>query len=176
MKTRSQWLVAALALSVLCTVVGQLRSADGEKPASGDLKNDEKPIAVRRVGDENIRKELAAPADLKFDNVLLSEVIPSIADKHHIEIQFDEAALKDASIDPSDIRISAEIRGVSLRAGSESDPGTKANLACRIANEILIVTTTDRATCTLAVRIYDLHNLLGAAGRSKATTIRSSIS
>jgi hypothetical protein len=163
MKTRSQWLVAALALSVLCTVVGQLRSADGEKSAGGDLKNDAKPSALRRVGEEDIRKELAAPADLKFDNVLLSEIIPSIADKHHIEIQFDEAALKDASVDPSDIRISAEIRGVSLSAALEAILD-QANLTCRITNEVLLITTTDRDNASLVVKIYDVHELLGRGG------------
>src|SRR5436190_537251 len=155
MKTRSQWLVAALALSALCTVVGQLRSADGEKPASGDLKNDAKPSVSRRVGEEIIRKELAAPADLQFKNVLLSEVIPAIADKHHIEIQFDEAALKDASIDPSGIRVSVEIRGVSLGAALKAIL-SPLNLTYQRTNEILTITTTDRANAQLITRIYDL--------------------
>ena len=160
MKTRSQWLVAALASAVLCTVIGQLRSADGEKSAGGDLKNDAKPSASRRGGEEIIRKELAAAADLQFKNVLLSEVIPSIADKHHIEIQFDESALKDATIDPSDIRVSAEIRGVSLRAALKAilDP---VNLTFVLVNEILMVTTNDRANARLTMKVYDVHDLLG---------------
>src|SRR6185369_2832992 len=67
------------------------------------------------------------------------------------------------SVDLSDIRISAEIRGVSLRAALDAILD-QANLVCRISNEVLLVTTTDRANASLAVKIYDLHNLIGRGG------------
>ncbi len=80
--------IAAMAINrpVLC------RSAE---PGSGKDGSD-KNIAdhTRQVSEEKILAELKIKTDLKFADVTLADAIKTIADRHHLEIQFDEAAPK----------------------------------------------------------------------------------
>ena len=103
--------IAAMAINrpVLC------RSAE---PGEGAKDGSDKNIAdhTRQVSEEKILAELKNKTDLKFADVTLADAIKTIADRHHLEIQFDEAALKDAAIDPQTVHVpQLKLNGISLR-------------------------------------------------------------
>ena len=150
--------IAAMAINgpALC------RSAE---PDQGTKNGSEKNTAdhARQVGEEKIRDELKNKTDLKFADVSLADAIKTIADRHHLEIQFDESALNDASVDPQAVLVTAEIRGVSLQAALKAILAPS-YLTCEVANEILMITTMDHANAGLSIKIYDLHDLVGRGG------------
>jgi hypothetical protein len=147
-------MIAAMAINgaVLC------RSAEpDQRTENGSDKNT--ADHARQAGEEKIHAELNNKTDLKFAGVTLADAIKTIADRHHLEIQFDEPALKDASIDPQTALVTAEMRGVSLRAALDAIL-SQHNLTCRIANEVLEITTVDEANSRMIVKVYDIRDLL----------------
>ena len=146
--------IAAMAINgpVLC------RSAEpDQRTENGSDKNT--ADHARQAGEEKIHAELNNKTDLKFADVTLTDAIKTIADRHHLEIQFDEPALKDASIDPQTVHVSAAIRGVTLRAALDAIL-SQHHLTCRVANEVLEITTIDAANSRMIVKVYDIRDLL----------------
>jgi hypothetical protein len=91
----------------------------------------------------------------------LSEYMASLADQLKIQVIFDNAALRDATIDPSTTPVGLvlkNVRGKTLLSLILAEH----NLTYVVRDGILIVTTTDKANAQLTTRIYDCRDILAA--------------
>ena len=67
------------------------------------------------AAERKIRDALRQPTQLEFVNTPLKNVIDYLKDQHHIEIQFDSAALKEAGVNDS-TPVNKNLKGISLRS------------------------------------------------------------
>jgi len=95
-----------------------------------------------------IGKALASPTHIDFVRVPLSDGIEYLKDLHHIEIQFDVAALKVAGINEN-TQVTFKIKGVSLRSGLQLML-KQFGLTYTIQNEVLLITTPKEANREIA--------------------------
>ena len=61
------------------------------------------------------RKEIAQPTQIEFVETPLKDVVAYLQDLHHIKIQLDFAALKEAAIDEN-TPVTKKLKGISLRS------------------------------------------------------------
>ncbi len=125
------------------------------------------------TAEENrIRRVLTEPTECNFSEVPLKAVINYFKQKHHIEIKFDMAALKNADppIDPSETLITKNLKDVTLAEGLHtilSDYG----LTYLMIDEQLRITSNHEAEHIMCTDYYDVHDLIPPgekAGREAA--------
>jgi hypothetical protein len=97
----------------------------------------------------------------------LKDVIDYIRDRHHIEIVFDVNPLKDAAIDPTALPVSINVHDLSLRSALHLILD-QFQLASVLENEVLQITTKEKANNTLMARIYDVHDLIPASDNTES--------
>ena len=73
------------------------------------LSGDESPA------ERKIREALSQPTQVEFVETPLKDVIDYLKDLHHIEIQLDAPALKEAGVDES-TPVTKNLKGISLRS------------------------------------------------------------
>ena len=106
-----------------------------------------------------IREALDRPTILEFVDCPLKEVIDYLKDFHHIEIQFDMPALKEARIDP-DSPVTNNVRGVSLRSAL-SELLKEMHLTYVVRNGMLLITTPAKADGPyMPTRFYGVEDLV----------------
>ena len=113
--------------------------------------------------EERIQSALRQPlkAPLEFTDLPLNEILEIIEDEYDIPIIIDTAALDEVVISP-DVEISVDIRNVSLRSALNlmlRQPGVE-DLTFVIDEEVLQITTQDRADSTLKVKVYPVADLV----------------
>jgi len=123
--------------------------------------------ADSRLAEDRIRAELATKTELDFGEnpQSLKDVVDYIRSAHHIEIVLDQDALKTAGIDPAASLISKTLKGISLRSALKllfSDY----QLTYVIDNEVLIITTKDKANTLFKTKVYDIGDLVGTKNGS----------
>ncbi len=91
----------------------------------------------------------------------LSEYMASLADQLKIQVIFDTAALRDATIDPSTTPVGLVLKNVRGKTLLGFVLGEH-NLTYIVRDGILMVTTTDKANAQLTTRIYDCREILAA--------------
>ena len=122
-----------------------------KKFAAVDLKK-QSPAEVK------IRKALDEPTNLEFVETPLTDVIDYLKDLHGIEIQIDNKALEDAATG-TDTPVTRNLRGISLRSALRLMLGPL-DLAYVIKDEVLLITTKEKADAELVTKVYPVADLV----------------
>ena len=93
--------------------------------------------------EKKIAEALKRPTTIEFVETPLKDVVDYLKDLHHIEIQLDSAALKDAGIDES-TQVTKNLKGVSLRSALKLLLD-ELKLKWVIHNEVLLITSPEKA-------------------------------
>ncbi len=96
---------------------------------------------------------------LEFTEVPLNDVINYIKDRHHIEVTFDVNALRDAAIDPTALPVSINVHDLTLRSALKLIL-SQFQLTYVIENEVLLITTKDKANTMLKTKVYPVADLV----------------
>ncbi|MEM9352925.1 MAG: hypothetical protein AAGA92_07925 [Planctomycetota bacterium] len=98
---------------------------------------------------------------LTYIELPLSEVMDNLENEYEIQIEFDEAALEEIGAS-SDTEVTINIRNVSLRSALNlilRSPGLE-DLTYVVEDEVLLITTEERANETLKVKVYPVADLV----------------
>jgi hypothetical protein len=93
--------------------------------------------------EKKIERALQGPTTIEFVDTKFKDVIEYLKDLHHVEIQLDTAALKDAGFDEN-TEITKSLKGISLRSALKlllED----FKLKFVIHNDVLLITTAEKA-------------------------------
>jgi len=131
--------------------------ADGSKTAAEDVACDE-------AAERKIRAALTVPTEIAFVDTPLRDVVDYLKDHHHIEIQLDTAAMKDAGADP-DAQVTKNIKGISLRSALKlllED----SKLTYVVHHGVLLITTLEKAQSDdyMETRFYPVEDLVVPEG------------
>ena len=94
----------------------------------------------------------------EFNETPLRDVIAQIRDAHDIPVELDQKALEDAGVD-LDAPITQNLSGVSLRSALRLLLGN-IDLTYLVKNEVLLITTTEKAQENLVVKVYPVADLV----------------
>ncbi len=111
--------------------------------------------------EQRILSSLDEKTELDFAETPLKDVMDYIKERHHIEVQFDQNALKNANppIDPSQTLISRSLKGVTLRSALKLIL-SEYNLTYVIKDEVLMITSKDEADKVLVTKVYPVGDLV----------------
>ena len=129
-----------------------------EQVASIVVHPDQKPIAA----EERIRAALRGPTVMEFVETPLSDVVDYLKDHHQIEIQLDTKALEDAGAG-SDTPITKNLKGLSLRSALRLMLAGL-DLTYLIKDEVLLITTPEKAVGEMEIKLYNVRDLVGDPG------------
>jgi len=153
--------VSLLAVSSSCTADNGPLGAGvvGGRPASLEIAA---AAPDDRSAEEKIREQLSEKTDLEFADAPapLKDVIDVIRAKHHIEVILDQEALKQAGIDPAATLVTKSLKDISLRSALRLILNDM-ELTYVIENEVLTITTRDKADTLLKTKVYDVRDLAG---------------
>ncbi len=90
------------------------RTLEKIRRASG-LERGERQDAGDEAAERRIRAALASPTRIEFVDTPLKDVVDYLKKRHHIEIQLDSSALKDAGVDES-MQVTKHLQDISLRS------------------------------------------------------------
>ena len=160
-----RFLMTVVCVCGLCGVWAQPAGADDSQPAK---KVNLRPIDVaapaEAEAEAKIRKVLDEKTNFEFTETELGTVATFLADKYKIDVQLDLKALEDASIGP-ETPVSRHLKDVSLRSGLRIMLGGL-DLTYIIKNEVLLITTPDKASNELRTKVYPVSDLtMPAPGR-----------
>ncbi len=96
---------------------------------------------------------------LEFVEIPLSDVINYIKERHHLEVVFDTNALKDAAIDPTALPVSINVHDLTLRSALKIIL-SQFQLTYVIQDEVLQITTKDKANTMLKTKVYPVADLV----------------
>jgi 2-phospho-L-lactate guanylyltransferase (CobY/MobA/RfbA family) len=130
-------------LKLVRGVAGMKQQGDLPPASGGPLMG---PAEMR------IAEELKAPTRFEFIDTPLEDAIDTIKDMHAIEIQIDERALEETGL-PTDMPVTAHLKGISLRSALDLMLG-QLDLTHVIQDEVLLITTIERAEIELLVAVY----------------------
>ena len=126
------------------------------KPRPSVAKSD---AASEPVGREAaIEKALASPTQMEFIETPLQDVIDFLKDYHHIEIQLDIKALKDADVEPGK-PITLNVKGITLRSALRFML-REIGLTYLIQDEVLLITTPEEADGRMTTKVYPVADLV----------------
>lgn len=136
----------------------------------------ERNSTIQRTGEKSIKDALTGDkTTMEFVEIPLSDVVTYLKDRHHIPIVFDDNPLKDAGIDPTALPVSINVQDLSLRSGMKMIL-SKYNLTYLFQNEVLLITTKDKADSTLTMRIYDVHDLVSSSNETETSKAMTELS
>jgi hypothetical protein len=121
------------------------------KYARTDL-HDSKPAEAK------LSRALGEQTNFDFVDVSLADAVTYLKDLHGIEIQFDSKALQDENFD-IDAPVTRRLNGISLRSALRLLLGAL-DLTYTIDNEVLLITTPDRAAQRLVTKVYPVGELV----------------
>ncbi len=108
--------------------------------------------------DERVREALDQPTRMEFVDMPLQDAMNFLKDLHQIEIQLDNRALEDAGVG-SDTPVSRGLERLPLKSALRillSD----LDLAYIVQDDVLLITTQDKASEMREVRAYDVTKLV----------------
>lgn len=111
--------------------------------------------------EQRILSSLDERTELDFAETPLKDVMDYIKERHHIEVQFDQNALKNANppIDPSQTLITRSLKGVTLRSALKLIL-SEYNLTYVVKDEVLMITSKDDADKVLVSKVYPVGDLV----------------
>jgi hypothetical protein len=108
---------------------------------------------------EAIKRALKEQVTLNLGRVSLKEALDYIGDKFKIEVQLDGNAIRDVAIDPTATPVDLTIKNVALRSALDLTL-SPFNLTYVIKDEVLLVTSKDKAATMLETRLYDVRDIV----------------
>ena len=149
----------------VATLLADLRKARREKP--GKEERPEAPatakeaLAARISGpqsrEEAIRRALAKPVELQFDEKWLLEVVPVLKEKAGVQVVIDDNALRGVGIEP-DTCLSTDVADIKLRSALDFIL-RPLDLTWTVTDEVLLITTPEEAESILFAKVYDVSDL-----------------
>ena len=124
-------------------------------------QEDQPVVVVARHSAESAEQRINAALDqrlktpLHYEDEQLDIVLYAIADEYDIPVVFDKSALDEVAIS-SESEVSVSLRSVSLRSALNlmlKEPGLE-DLCFTIDEEVLLITTTEKANETLLTKVY----------------------
>ena len=107
---------------------------------------------MRTAGEARIEAALRQPTKLEFVGTSLAAVVDYLKDLHGIEIQIDHWGLARAGLGP-DTPVTQNLKNISLRSAMRLMLG-QMGLTYVVRDEVLLITTRERADTMLQTRIY----------------------
>lgn len=158
--SRSFFGAVSCLLAVFGLMIGAHLSAQEGSDPSGDIRSAgaasqseaSTPSAEERI-DAALDKQLKAP--LEYFDTPLTQVITQLQDEYEIPIVVDIAALDELAISP-ETEITASLRNIRLNSALDlmfKQPGLE-DLTYIIDDEVLLITTEERANETIVVKVY----------------------
>jgi hypothetical protein len=164
----------ALALCTLVAAPAFAQKAAKQNAKRGQQVSAEMPPAKSAAtAEQRIRAALQEETKLEFVETPLKEALTYIADKLKFDIQYDVVALREAAVDPTAIPVSINVHGIKL-ASALNLILSQNKLTTIIQDEVLQITTKERANSTLVMRVYDVHDLAEADNIEQLVGILSS--
>ena len=110
--------------------------------------------------EKKIEEALKQPTQIEFVETPLKDVVDYLKDLHHIEIQLDSAALKDAGVDES-TTVTRNIKGISLRSALKLLLDDL-QLTYVIHDEVLLITSPTKAESDeyMTTKVYPVADLV----------------
>jgi hypothetical protein len=144
---------------------------DSSIPPKASSKNWD--LKLRSPLVKKIEAALEQPTEVSFTDNPLEEALNYLEDVHHIEIWMDRQALVSDGVAP-DQQVTLVITGVALKSGLSMilEP---LNLDYIIKNEVLVITTADKANEHFETRVYDVSRLKDVTPAELDQIIRSTI-
>jgi tetratricopeptide (TPR) repeat protein len=115
-------------------------------------------LAREGTAERRINEELRRPTEMQFLDTPLSDAISVIKDRHQIEIQLDQKALRDAGI-ATDQPVTLDVKGISLRSALKLLL-RPLDLTYVIQDEVLMITTPEEAENRLSIKVYPVGDLV----------------
>jgi hypothetical protein len=131
-------------------------------PVEAHARPDYRPIVVATpaavAARENFERVLDQETKMDFTDTQLSDAVTYLKDYHNIEIQLDTKGLEDASIGP-ETPVTCRLEKMTLRAALRFFLGA-IDLTFVIHDEMLLITTREKAANMLVVKIYPVADLV----------------
>ncbi len=129
-----------------------------------DLTNRRKQYAsvdLQKKGsaEEKIFRALGENADFQLIQMPLRQFTEQIEQQHKIQVEIDNRALLDAGLDAEAIELNRDLRGISLRSALRLIL-KEHELVYVVQNEVLMITTTDKAGSVLTTKVYPVADLV----------------
>ena len=156
-------LVAVVGLAVSGPLVAQQPVADSF--GAGEVHQAQPPaVQVRTVAQDaeqriNTALDQRLKTPLNYDGEQLDIVLAAIADEYDIPIVFDKAALDEVAISPES-EVTVNFRNISLQSALKimfKEPGLE-DLCYVVDEEVLLITTQERANETLQTKVYRIDD------------------
>ncbi|MGQ9574389.1 MAG: hypothetical protein ACUVUC_03660, partial [Thermoguttaceae bacterium] len=117
-------------------------------------------LSRRNPVEQKILDALRSPVEgFEFENTPLTDVIDHLRNVHNINIVLDMKALEDQQIDPSTQMVNLSLKGVSLRSALRLMLNPM-DLTYIIEDEVLLITSLDRAESKLVTKVYPVADLV----------------
>lgn len=114
------------------------------------------PTAQDRA-DQLIVRKLQTPGQLTAGEMPLPELLDQLLKKNGVPHWIDQVALADEGIDLT--KLNSTVEGKKMPAAGRLDAITSEhNLAWRVADEVVQITTAEKANSQLTVKVYDVRN------------------
>ncbi|MBI2823898.1 MAG: hypothetical protein HYX69_04300 [Planctomycetia bacterium] len=141
---------------LLAALRGAIEGHDEENAAKAAEAEPEKANA-------EVAAELRQPTAFEFADTPLSDAVEFLAKKHDLEIQFDNKALADLSLDPGVTPITLSVgRPTPLRSALERML-RPLDLTWMVRDEVLWITSATEAMEWTVTKVYPVDDLLNAA-------------
>ncbi len=114
--------------------------------------------SIKAENDARISEALEQSTEFDFSEQPLADVIQSLKQKHGIDIQLDEAGLKEAGVSV-ETPITRTVAGITLESGLDLI-FTGLDLTWLIRDEVLLVTSKARADGLIETRVYPVLDLV----------------
>ena len=116
-------------------------------------------VKERGPAEQKILDELDKPSKVEFIETPLKEVMEFISEQHGINIQFDEAGLKEAGFGSDTPVPNVNLKGISLRSILRLIL-RPLKLTYVIKDEVLLITTQEAANTMLVTKVYPVADLV----------------
>ena len=162
-----KWFAATFAALALLVALGQAVPVDTKDvpvAKTGTCPAPDAPVSLSAHGDSpserKIREALNQAAQIDFVKTPLKDVVASLKELHHIEIQLDLPALKEAGVDESE-PVTKHLKGISLRSALRMMLDDL-QLKYVIHNEVLLFTSPTKAESDeyMETRAYPVTDLV----------------
>ena len=117
-------------------------------------------LSRRSPAEKKIEEALKQPTQIEFVETPLKDVVDYLKDLHHIEIQLDSAALKEAGVDES-TPVTKNLKGISLHSALKLLLD-ELQLKYVIHNEVLLITSPTKAESDeyMTTKVYPVADLV----------------
>ena len=115
-----------------------------------------------------MKRRLASPIELDFNEAPLQDVIDYLKTTKNIEIQLDTRVLADVNIS-GDTRVTINVKGITLKSALRlMFRDMQPELSCLVENEVLLITTPDVVDEELITKVYPVGDLVACRDENDA--------